>query len=314
MNLKKIVKNNFIVVLAALVTYIAIILYSDIEKLFQIASHIDIPRILFALFLLGLCLLLLALRFHRLVSALGVQINVKKSIAIFFLGLAFSVTPFSSGTVIKSHILKRDLSVPIAKTFPIILVEKWNELVAVIILLIFFLLLHYTLEYVLITTVGIILVLVFLFVIRNDKTFVIFKKIGSKIRFLKQIEENINNSKQSIQTLTSKRNTVEGIVFTLAAKILETISVVLVFEAIGISLDLATSGQVYFSGVLLGFLSLIPGGLAITEGSILGLLLKLENDFALASAAVILIRLVTFWFPTALGLIAMKYFVKEKSL
>ena len=83
-------------------------------------------------------------------------------------------------------------------------------MVAVIILLIFFLLLHHTLEYVMITAVGIILVLVFLFVIRNDKTFVIFKKIGSKVRFLKQIEENINNSKQSIQTLTSKRNTVEG--------------------------------------------------------------------------------------------------------
>ncbi len=87
----------------------------------------------------------------------------------------------------------------------------------------------------------------------------------------------------------------------------------LIFEIVGINLDIITSGQVYFSGVLLGFLSIIPGGLGITEGSMLGLLLNLGNDFALASAAIILVRLATFWFPTALGLVVMKQFMKEKS-
>lgn len=312
MNLKSIAKNNFIIIVAVLVIYIAIILYSDIGKFLQVTSHIDLQKILFVLFLMSLSMLLLALRFHRLVLALGAQINIKKSIAIYFLGLAFSVTPFSSGTVIKSHIIKRDLSIPIAKTFPIILIEKWNELVAVVILLVFFLFLHFTLESALVTAMGVVLVSVFLVIIKNERTFVIFKKIGSKISFLKQIEENVNNSKNSIQILTNRKNTVEGIVFTLASKILETISVVLVFETVGISLNFATSGQVYFSGVLLGFLSLIPGGLGVTEGSILGLLLRLGNDFALASAAVIMIRLATFWFPTALGLITVKFFMKEK--
>ncbi|NDF25648.1 MAG: UPF0104 family protein [Thaumarchaeota archaeon] len=310
--LDKIIKNNFAVILGIFVIYITLILYGDIEKFLHFAMHIDIPKIMLALALIGVSTGLFALRFHRFVRALEIEINIKKSIMIYFFGLAFSITPFNSGTLIKSHILKKEVGSPITKTLPIMLAEKWNELAALVLFLNIFVILHYSLESTIIVIFGTALVLAFLVIARNSEMFCIFKKILSKISFLKKLQENMDELRESMLILTNRRNILESFGLSTLSKTLEVIAVILTFQAIGFNLGMISEGQAYYSGVFLGFISLLPGGLGITEGSMLGLLLKHGGDFALASTTVILVRLVTFWLPTTIGLASMKYFMKEK--
>lgn len=312
MDSKKLFRNNLIIILAILVTYVTIILYSDIEKVAQITSKMNIEKILFAFFLIEIGMFLFAIRFHRLVSTLGIKISIKKNILNYFFGLAFSATPFGAGTMIKSHIIKKETSAPISKTFPIILVEKWNELTVITILLVFFLSLHYTLGFALIVIAGIAIVASFFVIIKSTFAFTLLKRIIEKIPIIKKAAQNMEESNESLKLLTGIRITVEGIAITFVEKILEIVAVMIIFDVMGVGLSLSDGGQIYFSGVLLGFLSLIPGGLGVTEGSMLDSLVKMGNSFALASAAVIMIRLATFWLPVGMGLITFKYFMKEK--
>ena len=59
---------------------------------------------------------------------------------------------------------------------------------------------------------------------------------------------------------------------------------------------------------LAGALAMIPGGLGVAEGSMTGLLVTNGVDKTAAVAGTMLIRLVTFWFAIALGLIALSFY------
>lgn len=257
-------------------------------------------------------ILLLAIRFHRLVLNFNKNIKLKKSIFIYFLGLAFSITPFSSGSAIKSHIIKKEFDIPIAKTLPIIFIEKWNELVAVLIILSVLLIFSLYFETVVITAIGIVLAVLFFVVIRQNSTFNFIFHITNKLKFLKKFEENIQNSKESFVLLTNKKNSFEGILLTLLSKILESFAIFIVFESFIENVNLFEITQIYFSGILFGFLSFIPGGLGVTEGSMMALLLKFGYDISLVSVSIIVVRLVTIWYSTFLGLLTTKLFAKEK--
>ena len=60
------------------------------------------------------------------------------------------------------------------------------------------------------------------------------------------------------------------------------------------------------TSVLIGFLSLIPGGIVVTETGMIGLLLKNGVEFSIASLTVLIIRAITLWFPMMVGFIALK--------
>jgi len=49
-----------------------------------------------------------------------------------------------------------------------------------------------------------------------------------------------------------------------------------------------------------------PGGIRITEGGMVGLLLLEGIDYTSAISAVILVRIVTLWFSVAIGLTVLK--------
>jgi len=51
---------------------------------------------------------------------------------------------------------------------------------------------------------------------------------------------------------------------------------------------------------------MLPGGIGITEGGMVGLLLLEGIDYTSAISAVILVRIVTLWFSVAIGLTVLK--------
>ena len=72
--------------------------------------------------------------------------------------------------------------------------------------------------------------------------------------------------------------------------------------ALGFSgLGLASAVAVYALSTIIGALALIPGGIGLTEASMAGMLVLAGMNPADASAATLLIRVVTLWFGVALG-------------
>jgi len=67
------------------------------------------------------------------------------------------------------------------------------------------------------------------------------------------------------------------------------------------------SGIVYNTSLLYGAISFIPGGLIVTDASMLSLIIQNGIDFSLASISVIIIRLFTLWISVFVGFLSIKF-------
>lgn len=314
--ISKLLKSPFSVILFIMVAYIAFVFYTDVGKLTKVGFKIDYLNLPLIIAPMTFAILLLAFRFHRFLRHLDVYIPLRSSIFLYIAGLSLAVTPGNSGQIIKSHIMKKQFDIAISKTSPIVLIEKWNELVSVAIVLVFLALFHFSMQSVLIIVIAI-AVAIFLFVIMtNHRTFNLFSKLIVRFRFLKRYEDSIENSQAALKSLTSTRVILEATIITVPAIILQAISVYFAFQAMHVGIDFIASTQIFYFALIFGILSFIPGGFGVTEGSMLGLLIAYFNynqDPLVLGTAVIFVRLVTLWYPTILGLITVRILYKRKS-
>jgi glycosyltransferase 2 family protein len=302
------------VVIVIMILYVAFAFYIDIGKFSKVVLNINYWIIPLILVPESLSLLLLALRFHRLLQALDINISIKKSILIYFTGLSLTVTPANSGQVVKSQVIKRQLGYAISKTSPIIVFEKWSELTSVLIILVVFAIANTMVESTVIIIIGGFIALSLFAIMRNAAFFMLFKRVLLRFSRLKKFEESIENSRGTLKTLFSRRIVFEGFVLTTPAKILEAASVFLAFQALGIKISFIASTQIFFTALLSGIFSFIPGGLGVTEGSMLGLLIKYYGgNLALLGSAVIFARIITIWYATCLGIITSQFVMKKRS-
>ena len=64
--------------------------------------------------------------------------------------------------------------------------------------------------------------------------------------------------------------------------------------------------SIYTSSVIIGVVSLIPGGIGVTEGSLVGLFTFEGIDISLALVLSVIIRLTTLWYSVSIGFIGLK--------
>ncbi len=311
--LLKFTKNPFILVTAIMVIYVAIALYIDVGKLTITSVRIDYLTMSSILIPMTLTILVLGYRFHRFLRALNINTPLKKSILIYVTGLAFAVTPVGSGQVIRSQIIKKQFGFAVSKTSPIVLIEKWNELNAALLILVGFALVESMLESSIIVIVGVGLALFIFGMMRNRLLFSLFSKITLRFPRLKVLEESVVVSRDALKLLTSRRVVLEAFIFTVPAMILQAVSVFFVFHAFGVKITFITSTQIFYVALISGVLSFIPGGLVVTEASMLGLLIKYyDHDVRLLATSIIIIRFVTVWYPTLLGILTSQFILRYK--
>jgi glycosyltransferase 2 family protein len=75
--------------------------------------------------------------------------------------------------------------------------------------------------------------------------------------------------------------------------------------AVGVDISLSEAGFVFSAAMVLGAFALIPGGLGVTDVSMIGLLTALGVDLADASVITVAARACTLWFSVAIGGIAL---------
>ena len=72
-----------------------------------------------------------------------------------------------------------------------------------------------------------------------------------------------------------------------------------------IQIDLSTATFAHASSIILGALSLLPGGLGTAEATTVGLLSLSGIPIEVATPSTILIRLLTLWLATIIGIISL---------
>jgi len=257
--------------------------------------------------LLGLAFANYVLRFfkwHYYLSCLGVHLAKGDSFAVFLAGLTMSVTPGKFGEVLKAYLVKRLNDTPISRTAPIVLAERFTDFLALVLIAAAGVLLLGYGARVLIVSVAILL---FLFVLLGYRALWLrLMRILSRFPGLATFVGRLSVAYESIAEMMGAKNLLVATALSVPAWFCECYGFYLAMKGLALSVPVFDASFVYAFSTIVGALTMLPGGLVATEGSMTGsLVLLLHVPRHLAVAATFIIRICTLWFAVAVGAAAL---------
>jgi len=294
-----------------LIFYVIFIAYSDFQEFSINISQFEFSYlpIILALVLLGI--LIRGTRQQLLYKQIEVYISFKTGILLYISGLSMNVTPGGAGELIKSYYLKKNFGYPLAKTFPVVIMERLLDLAGIggVLLIVGLLLDNYNIILLMLILLSIVSLI---FVSgKKEKLFNFLLSILEKIPILKKQASSFSESYQVFGELTSGKIMTKTLGLSFFVWMTDAIMIYFIFMGFNLNFDIIFSTFSMYSSLLLGVLTMIPAGIGVTEVSSVEILRGEGIDTATSTSLVILFRLVTIWFLTVLGFCAARYFLKN---
>ena len=294
--------------------YVSFTIYYDtnqfVEGLDKINTYFVIPILLS--FTAGI--MIKSLRQMLFLRHQSIKIPLKQNIIIYLAGLSMLFTPAGLGEMIKSHFLLKKYNQPVSKTLPLVIMERYHDALAILCIIIIFSIITGITFLTIPILITVILLLVLLIIARNRKLFPIFQKVISKIKIFQNLENHSIEFNKSLVSLTSKKIFFSGWLVGISAWSFDGLGIYLCFQAFELDFDFLTASLIGLSSVLFGALTLIPGGVGVTEVSFVKLLSIYGIESSVSSSLALFFRLQSIWFATCLGIIAMRFALKENSI
>ena len=299
--------NRLILVLVAVVGIYAIFLFvSDYNIISEKISNFKINYLPLILFFVSAGWIPLIIKWHFLLKNSEVDVPLTKSIAVFFSGVAFEITPGQIGALIKSQILKTSYNIPRTKTVPIVIVEKVYDLIGAILASVTGIIIL-GMEIYLIAIAISVLAFIFFFMYHKPASELFFNRI-TKLKFFSKHIENISGFYEIVQKSTNVRAATICILLALAYWFMVSAAAYYTLISFDVNiLDYLKVLAIYSTSTLLGAISFIPAGIGITEGSIAGLFTLNGIDVSTALILAVMIRIFTLWYSVSVGFIALKF-------
>lgn len=302
---RKFFRNIIISVFLGFLIFAGLAFYGDVSKFISSVSG-------FSWWLLPVILLLSLvnyffrfLRWHFYISRVDIKVTIKDSLYIFYSGLLMAVSPGKLGELLKSFLLKEIKGTPLSESAPIVFSERFTDFLALLFLSAFGI---FTYEYGIKTLIILIAVSVLILVfLTNEKVIRFLIRMSGKIGFLKKYESSFERAFLNMRTISSFSALSTAIFLGTAAWFSECVGFYLVFRGFGVeNVGIASATFIYCFSTVMGAVSMLPGGMVFTEGTMMGLL-SLQYNFTrdISAAVTVLIRLCTLWFGSFLGLLVL---------
>ena len=298
-------KKFFVFLISSIIIYAAFLILSDLSKLSEHIIDFKIEYLPLIISLVSVGWLALYLRWILLLKNLNYSLPHKQNFPIFLSGFALSVTPGKIGELLKSQLLKEKFDLPRKISAPVILIERFYNAIGIIIISIFGILV-FDFSGIIILITACLLVLIF-FTLRSEKLFNIIIQKFSKINFLSKFSNSFLDSYDVIKESTQPRIFIISSTLSSIYWILESTAVYFILRSFGIDLlSIFDVIPTYATSIILGVASLIPGGLGVSESTLIGLLSLQGLTISTAVSLTIFIRLLTLWYSVFIGFIALK--------
>ena len=288
------------------------IAYSDFHNFFMAMSEFKYVLIGPILVIALAEMILKGVRQQILLKKSNIIIQFKSSILLYLAGLSMTITPAGSGQLIKSYYLKKKYNYSISKTFPFIIIERWHDLLAIVLLIAISLIFVHSIILSILAAVALGLLAIAFAGCRISKLFNSLKWIVKKIPFVDKNLNKIEESYDGLRTITEGKITITSWFMSMMCWVLDAIVAKLIFVGFGVKLSLFHIIVAIYSSLLAGVVTLIPGGLGVTEVTAVGLLIKAGVVLSLASSVTLFYRIMSIWFPTLVGFITTKIFLSQK--
>jgi uncharacterized protein (TIRG00374 family) len=254
---------------------------------------------------LGLALGNYVLRFVRWQVYLArqeVRAPVGDSALVFGAGLSLSITPGKLGELVKAYLLRELRGTPVTQTAPIVVAERVSDLVALLVLAIVGVA-AYGVAPTAVAAAGALIAtgLVLLAWTRPTVALIDFVTRPPRTR---RFRDPLRETLRQLAALCRPATLATATLIAIPAWGCECIGFSVVCNAFaGVHVDLGLAVVIYAGTTIAGALSLLPGGLGVTEGAMTLALIDGAShmDRATATAATLLTRLATLWFAVLLG-------------
>ena len=251
------------------------------------------------------------IRFFRwkvLLRALNIIPPLVRDIYIWMGSFAFTATPGKTGEIIRVILLNKECNLPKIPILLALIMERITDAISVLIIICFSLNILPTFN----NKNNEIFLLITIIIIGVTSTFLNQRKrinnllIGliRKILPNKNIKLN-NHSLEMMEILMSPKIISISLFLGIFSWVLEGTSFFIILNGFDLSISWLGSIFAHTTASLIGAISFMPGGLGTTEASTIGLLSLQGVPFSIATSSTLLIRIMTLWFATILGLICL---------
>jgi uncharacterized membrane protein YbhN (UPF0104 family) len=236
------------------------------------------------------------LRWSGYLRALSLRTTRRDDVLIFLSGFAMTLSPGKIGELIKPLLLRQTLGVPLARSTPIVVAERVTDLIALGMLVGLGALPRSPLGGALMLAGALALSLL---MVQPTLAAWLVSRLPARLR------DKLREPHEALRDLLTPRRFARSLALAALAWGLQALALLVIarpFAALGV-LDALLA---YGAPLLAGALAMIPGGLGLTEASMVGILRELSPvSAAQATAITLLCRLVTLWLAVALGLLAL---------
>jgi glycosyltransferase 2 family protein len=309
----KLLSKIISIVVISILVYVSFLIISDITSISNESLIFQFEYLPIILIFITLAFFSLIYRWHLLLKKSEINIPNSNSILIFMAGVSLAIIPGKAGELIKSELLKTKFDVPRAKSVSIVVVEQVYSAIGLIIVSLFGMY-YFDLGIYITISFSIIVISLFLF-LSNEILFQKFSKIFLKIKFLNKFLGNISESQLVIKKLLSGKFVLSSILFSTLFWISICTAIYFIILAFGINtFEYFAIWTMYASSIMLGFISFLPLGIGVVEGSFAGFMAYEGIDISVALTLIIIIRLLVEWVPISAGFICLKISYGKKTI
>ncbi len=297
-------------IVIAIVLYTVLVLHSDIRKVISAADSINPKWIPFFLILPLLNYGIRFIKWQYFLHRVKEKVPLKESFLVFIAGFSMTVSPGKMGELIKCSLLKSRRGIPIEKTSSIVVAERLTDLISMVLLALIGALLVKSRIALPAAAAGAVFVALAMFVLMNRRAWNLFSKIAHKIPFLEKRKHLFDDFRNAAMTLLDAESLAVSVPIGMISWGIEALVLCVVAASMGYSLPPGAALLSHAAGSVAGAVSMIPGGLGLTEVTIDGILCD-YLPAATATVTTLLMRFATLWFSVFLGLGALAVLKKR---
>ncbi len=307
--IKKIKRNLYIVFGLAIFLYLIFAIFTNLKDLTETLKSFKWVFLPLLLLFSYFNYISRFLKWHYYVRLLKINASIKLSFSIFMSGLAMSLTPGKMGEVLKSYMLKQTIGESISKTAPIVFVERVTDFLSLVLLSLTGAI-YYNFGIMSTVIVGVFFLVIILIVSNKKLSFKFIDTLG-KIGFLTKHARRLHDAYESSYIMLQFKPLIYMVLLSLIAWFFECIGFYFVLYNFEKTILFILPIFVYSFSTIIGSVTMLPGGLGATEGSLTYLLHINGFNSEEALASTFIIRTVTLWFALVIGVFHLFHFQKK---
>jgi uncharacterized protein (TIRG00374 family) len=236
--------------------------------------------------------------------AIGIDVPAPANALIYVAGFALTTTPGKLGEALRLWLLKTGHGCRYDRTMTLLVADRLADAVATCFLIA--LTVAWLDQYAAVSAIAILAVGgIVLMCLRPDILLAgvdtVYQTVGRAPRLFVHMKRVI----RQLVFLANPRVFMAAMLLGVAGWLAEGMSLFVLLHALGVAIQPMTCVFIFSFGMIVGAISVLPGGLGSTEATMIGLLSLQGVPLQTAILATAVVRVTTLWFAVALGLAAL---------